>query len=125
MKIDKSLILNAIKSYLDIAKDAEFARYLGIKPQTLASWHTRNTYDIDLLYAKCEFLNAEWLLTGKGEMVKNRIIDTAIVQKPSVEEFGWQARYEELNEKYIQVLEENNRLLKNKLKELLSDDKSA
>lgn len=70
IKINKSLILNEIKSHYKIKSDAEFARFLEIKPQTLSSWRSRNTYDIDLLYAKCIDLNAEWLLTGKGPMLK-------------------------------------------------------
>lgn len=70
-KIDKALILNKIKSMYNFQKDAEFARFLGIKPQTLSSWYSRNTFDIELLYAKCVELNAEWLLTGKGDMLKS------------------------------------------------------
>ncbi len=70
IKINKSLILNDIKRYKKFNSDAEFARFLEIKPQTLASWHSRNTFDIELLYAKCEDLNPEWLLTGKGKMLK-------------------------------------------------------
>lgn len=28
----------------------------------------RNTFDIELIYAKCENLDANWLLTGEGSM---------------------------------------------------------
>ena len=28
----------------------------------------RNTFDIELIYAKCENLDANWLLTGEGTM---------------------------------------------------------
>ena len=66
IKLDKSLILNTIKEYYNFKSDAEFARFLDIKPQTLASWHTRNTYDYELLYSKCVGLNGEFLLSGKG-----------------------------------------------------------
>jgi phage repressor protein C with HTH and peptisase S24 domain len=68
--MDKSLILNKIKEHLDIRFDRSFANFLGIKTTTLAMWHTRNTYDVELLFNKCEFLNPEWLLTGEGEMLK-------------------------------------------------------
>ncbi len=71
IKIDKSLILSKIKSEKKFKSDAEFARFLGIKPQTLASWHSRNTFDIELIYAKCNYLNPHWLLTGEGEMLNN------------------------------------------------------
>ncbi|WP_435138828.1 LexA family transcriptional regulator [Formosa sp. A9] len=62
--------MNKIKSHYNFKSDAEFARYLGIKPQTLASWHTRNTYDSELLYSKCVDINPEILLTGEGDLVK-------------------------------------------------------
>lgn len=68
--MNKSLILNKIKEHLDIRFDRSFADFLGIKTTTLAMWHTRNTYDVELLFNKCEFLNPEWLLTGEGEMLK-------------------------------------------------------
>ena len=70
--LDKSLILNKIKKHYGFISDSEFAKFLGIKPQTLSSWHTRNTFDIELVYAKCEDINADFLLTGKGEIVKTK-----------------------------------------------------
>ena len=70
MLTDKSLILNKIKKYYGLKSDASFARFLKIKPQTLSSWYSRNTFDIDLLYSKCGDIDANWLLTGKGLMLK-------------------------------------------------------
>ena len=35
----------------------------------------RNTFDIELIYAKCENLDANWLLTGEGSMYR----DTAVM----------------------------------------------
>lgn len=78
--MDKSLILNEIKKHLGYKKDADFARFLGISPQTLSSWYTRNTFDIELLYAKCVDINAHWLLTGKGPMLRN---DLSVAQPAS------------------------------------------
>ncbi|SEA39452.1 LexA family transcriptional regulator [Bizionia paragorgiae] len=68
-EIDKNLILNDLKSHYNFKSSAEFARFLEIKPQTLASWYARNTFDIDLLYAKCEGIDGNWLLSGEGEMI--------------------------------------------------------
>lgn len=47
--IDKSLILSKIKSHLGLKKESEFANFLGIKQNTLSTWHSRNTFDIDLI----------------------------------------------------------------------------
>lgn len=67
--VDKSLILNSIKKHYKFKYDSEFADFLDIKRQTLSSWFSRNTFDIELLYSKCSELNPHWLLTGKGEML--------------------------------------------------------
>lgn len=69
--MDKSLILNEIKKHLGYIKDADFADFLEIKPNVLSNWKKRNTYDVELIYTKCDFVNPHWLLTnGKGKMLK-------------------------------------------------------
>ena len=68
--MDKSLIINKIKIHLGIKKDIDFAVYLGIKPNVLSNWRSRNTYDIEIISQKCEFINRDWLLTGNGKMLK-------------------------------------------------------
>ena len=45
--MDKSLILNKIKSYLNLKSDTELANFLGIKPQVLSNWRARNTFDTE------------------------------------------------------------------------------
>ena len=82
-KIDKALILSKIKSHYNFEKDADFARFLEIKPQTLSSWYSRNTFDIELLYSKCVEINPEWLLTGEGEMLKSDN-NTPAVAEPQI-----------------------------------------
>ena len=68
--MDKSLILSEIKKYLNISKDKDFASFLGIKQNTLSSWKKRNTIDYERIISKCDFIDANWLLTGKGDMLK-------------------------------------------------------
>ena len=50
---------------------SEFARMIGVSPQAVNTWITRNTFDIDIIYAKCLNVSPDWLLTGKGPMLKN------------------------------------------------------
>src|SRR5690606_22133320 len=125
MKINKSLMLNEIKSHLEIEKDAEFARYLGISPQTLSSWHSRNSFDIHLLYSKCVFINAEWLLTGEGQMLKNDNVEKNISENIAAESHsfydagGWKAKHDVMHAKYTDLLERHNALLTNKLEEII------
>lgn len=65
-----SLILNALKKHYNFKSNIEFANFLGIAPTTLSSWYSRNTLDYDLIYAKCKDIDANWLLTGEGPMLK-------------------------------------------------------
>ena len=67
--MDKSLMLKEIRDALKFTKSKDFAKYLGIKPTVLSNWYTRGSFDNELLYTKCDFLNPHWLLTGKGEML--------------------------------------------------------
>ena len=71
MKMDKSLIIKELIKYYGEGKNIEFAKKLGIKPQTINTWVARNTFDIELIFAKCERINANWLLSGKGEMLRS------------------------------------------------------
>jgi len=77
MKKDNTLILNKIKSHYGLKSDADFARFLGIKPNTLHNWYTRNTLDYEVVITKCVDINADWLLTGVGEMLKANIQSNA------------------------------------------------
>lgn len=63
-------MLDKIKAHLSIATNKDFADFLGIKPTTLSMWYKRNTFDIDTIFTKCEFIDANWLLTGQGDMLK-------------------------------------------------------
>lgn len=65
----KDMILALIEHYSDGNK-AQFANLLGITPQGLSTWIKRETFDIELIFSKCEGLSANWLLTGKGSMIK-------------------------------------------------------
>ncbi|CAI9429228.1 Bacteriophage CI repressor helix-turn-helix domain-containing protein [Candidatus Ornithobacterium hominis] len=71
--MDKSFILNEIKSHLNIKTDSEFAEFLGVKQPTIASWRKRNSLDYDLIITKCNEIDANWLLTGKGSMLKQEL----------------------------------------------------
>lgn len=71
MEKDNSLILKGIKLHYRLKTDAEFARFLGIKPNSLANWYSRNTMDYEKVISKCEDIDANWLLTGKGTMLKS------------------------------------------------------
>lgn len=66
----KSDILETLVGHYSNGNKARFAKKIGISAQGLSTWISRNTFDIDILYSKCEGISAEWLLTGKGDMLK-------------------------------------------------------
>ena len=50
---------------------AEFAKMLGISRQHLNVWYNRKYFDIEKVFNACHGVSAEWLITGKGTMIKN------------------------------------------------------
>lgn len=64
-------VISRLKKALNISTDIELANYLGISKSTLSNWKARNTLDLPLLFSLCEQISIDWLLTGKGEMLKN------------------------------------------------------
>lgn len=68
--MDKAEKLNELKSAFNIKTNAEFARLLGISPQNLSNWYSRNTFDENLILRKFTDVNERWLLYGEGEMLK-------------------------------------------------------
>ena len=108
INVDKRLILNNIKNHLGFKKQSEFANFLGIAPTTLSSWYARNTFDMNLVYSKCSFLNTNWLLTGEGEMLieKEKTTSTENLIKEDLKD-----RCKSLEES-VRLLKQENELLK-------------
>ena len=63
--------LEALISHYSDGKPTKFAKYIGVAPSTISTWLARDSFDYDLLFAKCEMVSPEWLLTGKGSMLKS------------------------------------------------------
>ena len=74
--------LNMLIEHYSNGNKTQFANKLGISPQGLSTWLSRDMYDIELLYSKCENVSAEWLLTGDGPM----LIDEFFSQETQVPE---------------------------------------
>ena len=81
MPLSKKLILKKIMNHLNIHKDYLFADFLGISQSTLANWFKRDVINYELIISKCDFLDANWLLTGKGSMLKSSAPDSAVVNE--------------------------------------------
>lgn len=68
--MEKKKRLQALIDYYDNGNKSQFAKRLGITAQGLSTWISRNSFDIETVFSKCENISAEWLLTGKGDMLK-------------------------------------------------------
>ena len=73
--MNKIEILNALIDYYSGGIKAKFAEKIGVKPQTINTWLLRGSFDTELIYSKCEYISGDWLLTGEGEMLRNRCSD--------------------------------------------------
>ena len=73
--MNKIGILNALIDYYSGGIKAKFAEKIGVKPQTINTWLLRGSFDTELIYSKCEYISGDWLLTGEGEMFRNRCSD--------------------------------------------------
>lgn len=71
--MDKSLILKEIQKFYNLKRKADFAHFLGINPQTLSTWYSRKTFDIEKIVSKCAEINAKWIVTGEGPMIQPKV----------------------------------------------------
>jgi FtsZ-binding cell division protein ZapB len=76
--MNKSKMLDQIKTHLEFKRDAELADFLDITRQTLSNWKSRNSFDAELIYSRCTDLNPAWLLTGEGSMLQKDSTDSII-----------------------------------------------
>ena len=69
--MNKSDMIERLIEYYSDGIKAKFAQKLGLKPQTINGWIIRNTFDAELIFSKCEGVSPEWLLTGRGDMLRD------------------------------------------------------
>ena len=60
--MDRKRMVSSLVEYYTNGNKSQFAKMLGITPQTINTWISRNTFNAELIYAKCEGVSANWLL---------------------------------------------------------------
>lgn len=50
-------------------KKVNLAQLLGVSPQNISTWMSRESFNHELIYSKCPNLSPHWLLTGEGDML--------------------------------------------------------
>ena len=68
-----SLNISKIIDEKKLSSDAEFARVVGVTPQTVSKWRSRNTYDITKIVNAFPDISVPWLLSGEGSMFTQEI----------------------------------------------------
>ncbi len=103
--MDKILIINEIMKVYNFRKYGDFADFLGIKQQVLSNWIKRNTFDLDLIYTKCDKISPDWLISGSGEMLREVAIKSNF--NPEIEKFlNLKSVFSEIFER-LEKLEQN------------------
>ena len=83
--MDKTKMLEGLIRHYTKGNKAQFAKLLGVSAQTISAWIARNTFDAELIYAKCRYVDSSWLLTGEGEMLQETENNNAPTPKHTVE----------------------------------------
>lgn len=63
-----SQILERIKETYQLKNNSELARFLGVKPNTISNWYSRNSIDFDIIFSKCEDISLDWLINGSNNI---------------------------------------------------------
>ena len=57
--MDRKRMVSSLVEYYTNGNKSQFAKMLGITPQTINTWISRNTFNAELIYAKCEGVSAK------------------------------------------------------------------
>lgn len=121
--MDKSLILKQIRIHLGFKKEGDFADYLDISQSTLSSWHKRNTFDYEKIIAKCKDIDANWLFSGEGSMLKpSKVENINFINEPTE---NYNNSYHKIEDHYTAALIDliiNSNLFQEKMKEFIKKE---
>lgn len=60
----KAEILDRIIKHYDLKNKTGLASFLGVSPQTVSNWYSRDSIDYDLIFEKCSGIDYNWLVAG-------------------------------------------------------------
>lgn len=64
-------MLDALVGYYAQGDKARFASMLGVSTQVVNAWYVKGAFDAELVHDKCDGVSGDWLLSGKGDMIRS------------------------------------------------------
>lgn len=71
--MDKRERLEVLINNFTDGNKKRFTEMLGVIPQRISAWLTRNTYDTELVYQECESVPSGWSLSEVYDMIKKNL----------------------------------------------------
>ena len=69
--MEKGKILDKIIDFYTHGNYRQFAKQIDVKYQTVMAWKYRNSFDVDIISAKCKEINYQFIVTGEEPMLKS------------------------------------------------------
>ncbi|NVO08479.1 MAG: helix-turn-helix domain-containing protein [Bacteroidales bacterium] len=66
-------IIDRLRVYYEVDTDTSLASCLGVRQNTISSWRSRGAIDFDLIIAKCDNINLNWLIFEEGPVYRRDI----------------------------------------------------
>ncbi|NVO08782.1 MAG: helix-turn-helix domain-containing protein [Bacteroidales bacterium] len=66
-------IIERLKTYYQVDTDTSLASVLGIRQNTISSWRSRSAIDFELIIARCDNINFNWLFFDEGPVFRSDI----------------------------------------------------
>lgn len=66
-KLQSAKIIDRLKQYLNFKTDTQLSDFLEVSQSTISTWKKRNSFDLDIIIAKCEDIDLNWLLAEEAE----------------------------------------------------------
>lgn len=111
MKISQNatVILDRLKTALELKNDSELATTLGIAPNTLSAWKKRNSVDFDKIFSICENISIDWLIKGEehhtapGFLHQKPISTELQTLLDLIQEYGSQKIIKQFTDKMLEI----------------------
>lgn len=84
----KAEILDRIVTWYGLKNKTELARFLGVTPQTISNWYSRDSIDYDLIFGRCAGIDLNWLILGKTSYIVNSKTSNLAVASDVVGAYG-------------------------------------